>query len=495
MKVKFKKNIIPFTYIFILILGAIMYLSISLTRNIWFDESYSVAIIKHSFAEICRITANDVHPPLYYFMLKIFTLIFGNDIIVMKVFSVISSILFASLGFTHIRKILGDKAGIIFTILAIFTPAMLDNADEVRMYGWAIYFVTLCGIYAYKAYISNSNKDWILFGVFGILSAYTHYYALMGIAFVNLFLIIAVIRRKRVAKCFIVAISEIILYIPWIAVLLGQIINVSHGFWISINYKTIFSEILQFYFSGSSIHNLNLFISYSIAALFLYFLIRSIVNKSDRNIPVTLSLIIYIVCITIALIVSLVRPVFVVRYLLPITGFLYISMAYSFSKIKSKKIIYCISLVFVAITIMCYPIKYGNGHNADNIEFFNRLQSEYKEGDIIVNSSLIISGVVSEKFPSAKQFCYYSWGGEQFDAYKPSLSIYGDLSFLDNYEGRIWCIDSWDETLYKILSTQDKRFISIEQKPIEYKSSYSPSNYMKVSIINKTKGTVIINNS
>lgn len=39
-------------------------------KDIWYDEAYTFGLIRHSYREICFITAADVHPPLYYILLK-----------------------------------------------------------------------------------------------------------------------------------------------------------------------------------------------------------------------------------------------------------------------------------------------------------------------------------------------------------------------------------------------------------------------------------------
>ena len=55
----------------VILLGIIFILLAAFHEDIWFDESYSVAIANHSFTEIWTITGNDVHPPLYYWKLHI----------------------------------------------------------------------------------------------------------------------------------------------------------------------------------------------------------------------------------------------------------------------------------------------------------------------------------------------------------------------------------------------------------------------------------------
>lgn len=48
--------------------------------NFWLDEFFSIEMVKLDWTEIPAATAADVHPPLYYFILKLFVTVFGNAI-------------------------------------------------------------------------------------------------------------------------------------------------------------------------------------------------------------------------------------------------------------------------------------------------------------------------------------------------------------------------------------------------------------------------------
>jgi len=120
MKNMIKKIKPQYLHIAIILLG-IGFISLPIFHeNLWFDESYSVAIAKHGFADIWTITGNDVHPPVYYWMLHIIYLIFGNNILAFRLFSVIAVIIVGILGYTHIRKDFGEKVRNFIFIFDIF---------------------------------------------------------------------------------------------------------------------------------------------------------------------------------------------------------------------------------------------------------------------------------------------------------------------------------------------------------------------------------------
>ena len=147
---KSKKINYKIFYISIILLGTLFILISCFHSNMWFDESYSIAIAKHSFKEIWQIGSHDVHPVLYYIMIRIVMLITNNSIVCVRLFSCVPLILMSILGYSFIRKEFGNKAGLIFTFFSLFFPTVLTYAGEIRMYTWAMLFATMMFVYAYK---------------------------------------------------------------------------------------------------------------------------------------------------------------------------------------------------------------------------------------------------------------------------------------------------------------------------------------------------------
>ena len=190
-----KKNII------IIILGSIFILLSIFHSNIWFDEAYSVGIANQSFIDIWKIGGHDVHPVLYYWMLRCICVLTNGSIIAYRVFSAVAIIILGILGYTHIRKDFGEKTGFLFSFFTYFLPMMAVYANQIRMYSWAILIVTILAIYAYRIYKGdNCKKNWIIFVLTSLSSIYIHYYGLMAAGIINLFLFIYFIKNKKVRR-------------------------------------------------------------------------------------------------------------------------------------------------------------------------------------------------------------------------------------------------------------------------------------------------------
>ena len=274
--------------------------------------------------------------------------------LVYRLFSVLAISILGILGYTHIRKDFGEKVGIIFSILVFFMPITLIYSGEIRMYALAMLLTTLTAIYAYGIYINRDDKNtknWILFGIFSLASAYTHYYSLVASGVINvilfIYLLIKAVKEKKFItnlKRFIVsAVIQIILYIPWLVYLLLQIKQVSAGFWIEMSFPGTLLEMFLFQFAGNLdkmeyIPNVAGYIFGGIICAYLIGIVcvqvfklinkrKNIDNKlneergKEEEKPVKYAFLTYVLVLILIWIISLImpRPILYARYMLCIT--------------------------------------------------------------------------------------------------------------------------------------------------------------------------------
>lgn len=481
-------------HILIIVLGIIFISLPAFHTSLWFDESYSVAIAKHGFAEIWTITGNDVHPALYYWALHIVYLIFGNSILAFRLFSLVATIIVGILGYTHIRKDFGDKCGIFFSFLTFFLPAMTAHSQELRMYSWSFLIITLTAIYAYRFYknikekeVKGKTKNLVLFGIFSICACYIHYYALITTCLINLILLIYLIRNRKEAKLdlrnfLILAGVQILLYIPWLAFLLGQIAHVHNGFWIEINPISTPVELLSFQFRRELDSNF-VFDAHTIIALvssvclYIYLAFRTYKYKKEHTdmLPALLSFFVYVGIIGIMLLISLIiwRPVLFSRYLFVMTGLYIFWIAYMFSLEKNKVLM---GIIFTVITILGTITNITNidlFYEPGNVEVYDYLEENLQEGDMIVFSDVGVGGVVTSMFPEYRSvfLCDPTWNvDEAYKAYAPGMEIVHNLGdshdweFLKEYTGRICLVHAADMWIYEVLPKENIKIIKDKEQ-------------------------------
>ena len=444
-------------HILLIFIGAIFILIPAFHTNIWFDESYSVGIITHSFADIWTIGSNDVHPILYYWILKIISLIFGENILIYRLFSAIGIMVLGILGLTHIRKDFGKKTGLLFTFFSFFLPVMLNYALEIRMYSWTIVFVTLMAIYLYRFIKQKDLKNIILFGIFSIISCYMHYYALACAGILNVGLIIYVIRKrkdfdKKLIKQFIaVEVLQVLLYLPWFVFFVMQFIRVGSGFWISLEIPQIFIDVLNFQYMGNLNSTLALIVAILLYAYIGFLIYKSIKNKEDIK-PGIIPILVYVIIIVVMFLISLVSPILYARYLFTITGLLIFFLSFFMAKEKNKYITIAICVIIAIMAIVNNVKICQENYDDSNGKQISYLKENLQPNDTIIYKEIGQGGVVAVQTKDYKQYFVnlYNWSIEEaYKAYAPQMSVAYSLEEIENnLDGRLVVIDTPDFSFY-----------------------------------------------
>ncbi len=491
-------------HIVIIALGIIFVSAGVFHENMWFDESYSVAIASnYSIGEIWEIGGHDVHPILYYWMLRIIGLLTGKSILMFRLFSTIAIAILGIIGYTHVRKDFGETTGLVFSFLAFFIPTNIVYAGEIRMYTWGMLFVTLLAIYAYRLYKDSGNiRTWILFAIFSICSAYTHYYGLMAAGLTNLalmiyFIVIAIKQKKwttALTKFVTQGIIEVLLYIPWVLTLFTQMKQVESGFWIQKKpfFDTAF-DIFLFQFTGNLdsneyiSNNIGIFFGIFIISVIFYIIGRNKEKiKKDWMIPVV-AITTYILVILGAVAVSnfMNRSILYARYMLVTTGLLIIAISYIIGKYGSKKTMIACGIVVIAVaTAINYNIITVN-YDLSNEEPIQFLKENIQEDDIFVFGNEGSGFIIASTFPEYSAYFYDAQGWNTEEAYrafgKKFHTVY-NLDFLEEYKGRIWFINT---THYSLTEEAIKKYDDINiLKQHGYEIKYKGYQYT-LSLVQK----------
>lgn len=303
----------------LLILAAIcLYGLFSTNSQVWADEAYTFALMRHSFADIWRITAADVHPPLYYFLLKIFSAPFQYNLYVCRFLSALPCVLMIAICGYQFRKLFSERVALLFMLLYLVYPFTMGNVAEVRMYSLAEFLVTMNALWAYRCWKYNTVSDWTVFTLTGVSAAYTHYFALVSAGMVyGILLLLCVFKRRNLLKGWLVSSgATILLFLPWLGSFVSQLMyKVNNEYWIEpITLRTLISYV-QSVFGANGMGFFPLYFGLAYATLFVVVL----ASRNKEHITLCLcALAVPLGTLAVGVLASiLVRPVFVIRYLLP----------------------------------------------------------------------------------------------------------------------------------------------------------------------------------
>ena len=173
--------------------AACIYLSLCFNNNIWTDEAFTIDLVKSNIAGIIAGTASDVHPPLYYLFVKGFLCVFGNHMLVMKLCSVLPTVGLMVLGATWVNKRFGFKTALLFELLLLALPRMLEYSVQLRMYALAMLFILGCAVCAYEICLEPKWFHYALLSLLAAGAAYSHYFAFVSALWIYGFLFLALI--------------------------------------------------------------------------------------------------------------------------------------------------------------------------------------------------------------------------------------------------------------------------------------------------------------
>lgn len=342
----------------------VLLINISLIFNdsVWYDEAYTMNLIRGDFGEILHGAMIDVHPPLYYFIVKTFTLIGGYSVPIAKLASILPFFLTCLLViFIVDRRMSTDGSQallgtISFLLLIGLMPCSMNENVELRMYSWAMFFITAMGVYAYEVFLNSSKKlNWILLAVFAVAAAYTHYFAFIAafIIYAALFLLCLFFRKKLLKPLLGICLISLVCYLPWVPVLIQQTKTVKEGFWIP---EVTFSKIIDYLnwlFSGNFNYFWWITITFIVLLIINGFLSLKKCTQMEKGnlVFLTCCFLVFTGLIAAGFILSrLIRPIFVERYIYVTVGLLFIFISYTFTAFINDRRIYCLFLSLVLCT-------------------------------------------------------------------------------------------------------------------------------------------------
>lgn len=450
------KNACGVLFLFLGSLSFLVCLLQAFGQDIWFDEVFSVNFIQHSYKEIVALTGKDVHPPLYYWYLKLFHDIgkvlvpAASSIVLCKLASMLPFVGIFVYTLTAIRKNFGLHTAGLFWFLVMTMPQISNYTVEIRMYSLALFFITAAFVHSCElvrafpaqgvseaertaepeaaagteetvepgaaagteeaaepgaagsevtsgAVLASGsvtgenglikgwkkNKHWLLFWVYGILTAYTQYYACVAVIaiYIALFVFFVVkvhkgktektsckkthiykeqlkeqeailtkapvkgwkaehtteqetgrIAGKCIGKVLLCAGLSVFAYLPWLPFFFSQVRTVSSSYWIQpLTWKSIFGCMKYIFLPVSYAVKKNYMLACVMilffGAAFLYSFLMKRKDARGRFFLLT-GLWIAVFTTLIGFVCSILnRPIFVYRYLIPCLGAMWLVAA------------------------------------------------------------------------------------------------------------------------------------------------------------------------
>lgn len=366
----------------------LLYMFISPLTNtiINIDEYWTYSLVNLPFMQGMIVAVHDVHPPLYYLILYLFTPFGLDNLYLLKVLSVVPYILIMAVSATKIRRDYGWlTAGLFVFCIGVMSDFYCEFLT-IRMYSWGLFFLLMTFIY-YREVITNwDRKSWVLLTFFTLLSAYTQYFFAITCALIYLLILYDILKnhRDKLRQFAISILALIILYAPWGAVFIYQIRtqseSVREAFGLSdfIHYLTSFAIKSQDFTAENIIFKV-------IAFAFLAFILVVIYKKRDRFSASGVFLMYATLTVGVLGLMFSFCNTMRVRYLIPVLGIFWLSASIAIGRLENNKVL---ALAVVLVLVLAGASLVITHDDIESRLTFNDEKAEYLES--INNNSTVI---------------------------------------------------------------------------------------------------------
>lgn len=362
--------------------------------SIWFDEAFGAYLAKFNFIEIARYTAADVHPPVYYWLLKIWTMFFGDSELAIRSMSVFFGGTAIAAGYLLVKKLFTRQAAWIAGLLMAVSPMFIRYGEEARMYTFIATIALLATYVLVDAVKTNSKRRWTQYAALVALGMWTHYFtAVVWLShWVWRFIMIRdkndsfkkTIKKMFSKEWFRAHALAIAFFAPWLPFMALQLTTVQvGGFWIGpiginsyTNYltNTFYYQEYQQVISWSSVLLMVVIVGTASMAVKVY---RKMNKEEKTNYLLIGSMAFAMPVILMAISLPPLTSAYVERYLL--TGsvamaiFIAITIYYGF---KDKKLRWTLLATVVVVAAMITGIQnvyfYGNYNKNSQVKVMAR---------------------------------------------------------------------------------------------------------------------------
>lgn len=412
---------------------------------IWGDEGSSLLLSEYALGDLWFHAAHDVHPPLYFFLLRGWIELFGDSIWSIRGMSAIPGVITVGLGIWLTRQLSTRRAAVLAGVLLALLPTAVRYSQEVRMYsllGVWLLGATLALVY----WLRRPERTRYLAGYVLLMSAgfYTHYFTALCVlvhwAYLGLLSTAPGQRLIKRPAWWVANVVIVLLYLPWLPNLLDLVQHVDQlkvggdiGWEEPVNLLSLPSMIWQFVLQDEGVGFWS-----PLFWLFPLLLVTVVVvtawRERERYRPAGLLALFFLLPLLLVYGVSFISPVFIERYLTVYALGLPILLALAID--RSSWLGAALFVLVVGVELVGLKNNFAvDEHDQFNVpvEFVNR---NYQEADRIVLSDMMWY----------LSYVYYDQTDAQLQLYTPPKpdgtptrpNAYGFGTLVDQDGGRIY---------------------------------------------------------
>jgi len=244
---------LPLGFLGLLLLAGSLRVFAIAAKPIWLDEAFSIWLAHQPLLDLWAwLIKIDQHPPLYYTLLHLWQLLFGDHQGPVRLFSALCSTLAVPFFYSTGRRLFGRSTALLATAILATAPFHIRFAQETRMYALLTLTVALTLYLLTRLLFDSLQREsrwlWFAFGIAQATVMLTHNTAAVffplalnlaiGGAVLRLHLfggissLIALNRPGFERRWFRSQLIALLCWLPWSIPFVIQSIGVAREFWI-----------------------------------------------------------------------------------------------------------------------------------------------------------------------------------------------------------------------------------------------------------------------
>jgi len=200
------------------------------SQSLWYDEGYSLDLARRDILSLTRATAADIHPPLYYYLLKAWVRLAGTSEFSLRYLSVLFGLLLVPASFALASRLFGRRVALVAAALAALSPLYVHYSQEVRMYTLMGLATLLAACFALRALATDRWLDWGVYVGCTVVALYSHLYSALAFGSLNVAFAAAAVAgagragptgelaRLRLRSWALAQAAAVVLFAPWLGV-------------------------------------------------------------------------------------------------------------------------------------------------------------------------------------------------------------------------------------------------------------------------------------
>ena len=387
-----KRRFVVYGLLLLMVLFAVFFsVSVFGMTSLRLDEAQSLFQTNRDVPGMLNLIAQDVHVPFYHTLLHFWQLLFGQDIFVARMLSLVFFV-----GTILMTYILGTYAlgrrsvGLFAAFLVTISPFMNWYGSEARMYTMLAFMTVLHVYFFIKVIRVGGTNNWILWTFTAIMGLYTHYFFLFVL--LSEFIAMLALRKQFTGSH---PVRNMLMYgavaglslVPWLLYVksLGFASNTQPSLGVP-SAGDLFDTYAQFIF-GFQVPAVNtLIISlWPIVVLLAFFALQHTRKKIPKEI--TVFVLLATIPVLSAFVISItLKPFYLSRYLIVALPVLFIFIAWILTRYRRRiaRTVGVIMVVVIGILFTVQVISPNTPVKEDYRDAVQYLENNAGSSDVIV---------------------------------------------------------------------------------------------------------------